>query len=121
MIIHGREITLRRTVGAEVEIADMCQDGDIKNLADFLFKQTVYSRRIRNMAKFSAALSRAGESYLHFQNAEYAPDPLTVDEILSLSPEEFNLLQEAAMKAFMDDGKTTVETEAPKKRKATAE
>lgn len=119
MDIQGKKITLMRTVGAEVEIGDMCPDGNLKNLSDWLFKQSVTSRAIRNMAKFIVALSRAGESYLNYNNPEHIPEPLTVDEILSLPPDEFYALRDAAMTAFMNGGKTTVEVETPKKEKAT--
>lgn len=120
MEIYGREVHLARTVGAEAEISEMCKDGNIANLTEFLFSSSVPSRTIRNTARFIAALSKAGESKMSFEDITYTPEPLSTDEILTLSTEEFMALQAEAMKVFIGDAKTTVEAEPSKKRKATA-
>jgi len=116
MIIHGREIELRRTVQAEIEIGDMCPDGNITNLAEFLFKQTVTSRMRLNNARFIAALSRAGEAAKAFEVDGYEPNPVTVEELQTVTPYEFNKLIEVALQVFADDGKTTIEIEPSKKK-----
>ena len=55
------------------------------------------------------------QQYEKYWNKKDTPD-LDLGMIMSLDGKTFNEAYNAAMKAFNDDGKTTVETEPQKKR-----
>ena len=115
MIINGREIKFLRTVKANCMIADMCKDGEIKNLG-ILFDGG-YRKSQETTAKFMAALSEGYETNKAFQDPEYKPHPLSVDEALCLEDDVFADLFLEAVDVFGLE-KATVETaEEPKSKK----
>lgn len=120
MQIYGREVGFRFTVGASAKISDLCPDGDISRLGEVLEGQ--YGKVARDSASIIAALSEGYEEALAFENPGYKPQPLTVGEVLTLRMDEFAQLQQAALTAWMEDSKPTVEVEPEKKesRKAQA-
>ena len=113
MQIYGREVGFRFTVGASAKISDLCPDGDITRLGDVLKGQ--YGQVTRDTASIMVALSEGYEQALSFEAPGHKPDPLTVDELFSLRPSEFNALQQAALAAWAEDSKPTVEVEPEKK------
>lgn len=114
MIINGKERGLLLTVGASVEISDMCPQGDLSRLGE-VFDQA-YGKQVRATVKMIAAMSRAYEDAKHFEDPSYEPDALTVNEILSLEPSAFRDLTNEAMKKFIADQTPTVEVEESKKK-----
>ena len=119
MKIYGREIRFRRTVGATCDIADLCPDKDISRIGEVMNGGTTRSQ-FRAMCGFVAALNKGYVDWQRFVNAgtvvmggeeKKFPDPLTFDELSTLSPEELADLFKEAMGVFNEDGKTTVETE----------
>lgn len=113
MQVHGREVGFRFTVGASAKISDLCPDGDITRLGEVLESQ--YGQITRDTAAIMAALSEGYEQARSFEVPGYKPDPLTVDELFSLRPSEFNALQQAALASWAEDSKPTVEVEPEKK------
>lgn len=113
MQIHGREVGFRFTVGASAKISDLCPDGDISRLGEVLEGQ--YGRVARDSAAIIAALSEGYEQACAFENPGYKPQPLTVGEVLTLRMGEFAQLQQAALAAWTEDSKPTVEVEPEKK------
>lgn len=113
MQIYGREVGFRFTVGASAKISDLCPDGDITRLGEVLEGQ--YGQVTRDTAAIMAALSEGYEQARSFEAPGHKPDPLTVDELFSLRPSEFNALQQAALAAWTEDSKPTVEVEPEKK------
>lgn len=119
MKIYGREAGFRFTVGASAKIADLCPDGDITRLGEVLEGQ--YGQVTRDTAAIMAALSEGYEQARSFEVPGHEPNPLTVDELFSLRPSEFNALQQAALAAWTEDSKPTVEVEPEKKESGKAQ
>lgn len=113
MQVHGREVGFRFTVGASVKISNLCPDGDITSLGEVLEGQ--YGRVARDTAAVVAALSEGYEQAQAYEVPGYKPRPLTVDEVMTLRVDEFARLQQAALTAWMEDSKPTVEVEPEKK------
>lgn len=113
MQVYGREVDFRFTVGASAKISDLCPGGDIERLGELL--NGSYGQVSRDTAAIIVALSEGHEQARHFEDATYKPRPLSVEEIMSLRPAEFMDLQRAAMAAWVEDKKTTVEVEPEKK------
>ena len=113
MQVYGREVGFRFTVGASARIADLCPDGDIERLGELL--NGSYGKVSRDTAAIVVALSEGYEQAQRFEDLAYKPRPLSVEEIMSLRPTEFMELQQAALAAWVEDKKTTVEVEPEKK------
>lgn len=113
MKINGKERGFALTVGASVEISDYCPNGDISKIEE-LFSLS-YGKQIRSLAKIIAALSRGYEAQKHFEDPNYVPDALSVEQILSLSNSEFKELAEEAFSSFRDGLSTEVELMPSKK------
>jgi hypothetical protein len=113
MQVYGREVGFRFTVGASAEISDLCPEGDIKRLGELL--NGSYGQVSRDTAAIIVALSEGHERARRFEDPTYKPRPLSVEEIMSLSPAEFMDLQRAALAAWVEDKKPTVEVEPEKK------
>lgn len=118
MQVHGREVGFRFTVGASAKISDLCPDGDISRLNEVLEGQ--YGRVARDSAAIIAALSEGHEQALAFEAPGYSAQPLTVEEIMTLRMGEFTELQAAALAAWSEDSKPTVEVEPEKKESGKA-
>lgn len=121
MQVHGREVGFRFTVGASAKISDLCPEGDISRLGEVL--EGSYGKVVRDTAAIIVAMSEGYAAALAFETFGRAdiggdwrpPRPLTVDEVLSLRESEFIQLQQAALAAWTEDSKPTVEVEPEKK------
>lgn len=113
MKIFGREIAFKRTVQATIKIADMCENGDAKNI-ETLFEGT-YQTSQKQAAKFIVALNEGFETFKAFEDKAYTPNPLTLDEALALPDEDFDELFSEAIKAYT--GETTTVKTVPAKGK----
>lgn len=126
MQVHGREVGFRFTVGASAKISDLCPDGDISRLGEVL--EGSYGKVVRDTAAIIVAMSEGYAAALAFETFGRAdiggdwrpPQPLTVDEVLSLRESEFIQLQQAALAAWSEDSKPTVEVEPEKKESGKA-
>lgn len=114
MIIHGREVGFRMTVGATLEIAKLTPHQSIEEISDVLSEST-FAGQVELVAAFIAAMSKGDEEARKYENPGYVPHPLTVAEILSLDMKKLSELQTAAMAAYIGDSEKTVETEESKK------
>lgn len=119
MQIYGREVGFRFTVGASAKISDLCPDGDITRLGEVLEGQ--YGRITRDTAAIMVALSEGYEQARSFEVPGYKPQPLTMEEVLTLRMGEFAQLQQAASTAWAEDSKPTVEVEPEKKESGEAQ
>ena len=115
MQIYGREVKFRFTVGASAKISDLCPDGDITRLGEVLEGQ--YGQVTRDTAAIMVALSEGHEQARSFEEPGYKPQPITAEEVMSLTMSEFNALQQAALAAWTEDSKPTVEV-APEKKES---
>lgn len=118
MEIYGREIRFRRTVSATCEIADLCPGGDISNIEQAL--QGTTRQVFHFQAAFIAALSKGYEDAAQFEDRDHVKQPISVDELTTLSLDEFTELFGEAAAVFADDGKTTVDAKPAKKKEAEA-
>ena len=118
MIINGRDIQFRRTVKATCDVADICPEGDVKNL-DKLFEGK-YQNSQAKAAKFMAILSEGYEMGKKFADPTYRPNPLTEEEALYLSEDDFNSLFSIAVNEWTG-GTPTVETKPTKSKKKATE
>lgn len=114
MIIHGKERGFCLTIGATIEIAEFCPNGDISKIGDAITKGG-YAVQMSNICKMIVALNRGYEERRAFEEPGYVPDPLTEQEVRSLTTTDLTMLQGEAMVAFSRDSETTVETKTPKK------
>lgn len=119
MQIYGREVGFRFTVGASAKISDLCPDGDITRLGEVLEGQ--YGQVTRDTAAIMVALSEGHEQARSFEEPGYKPQPITAEEVMSLTMSEFNALQQAALAAWTEDSKPTVEVEPEKKESGKAQ
>lgn len=119
MQIYGREVGFRFTVGASAKISDLCPDGDISRLGEVL--EGHYGKVALDSASIIVALSEGYEKARAFEIPGYKPQPLTVDEVLTLRMDEFSRLQQAALAAWAEDSKPTVEVEPEKKESGKAQ
>ena len=113
MKVHGREVKFLRTVWAVNEVAKVCPMNDIGRIMEKLkTKSTVELNE--TWAVFICALNGGYEMAQKYEDKDYKPNPMTVDELYSLSEEEFASLIREATEAWYGD-KITVEVEESKK------
>ena len=98
------------TVGASIEIARLCPDGDISRVSE-IFDQNHFAKTMENTAKFIVALHRGARRAEDGRDAELY---LTEDDIYNMEVSEIQELQLAAVAAFRRDGKTEVEIKPAK-------
>lgn len=111
MIIHGKDIRFKLTVGASGEIADLCPDRDISKIGEMLSGS--YCDSIITTEKFCRILNKW---YVRFEKyAGRKADSLEEGECLTLEPDEYKQLINEAMGAFSSDAKTDVKVEPAKK------
>ena len=113
MKVHGREVKFLRTVWAVNEVAKVCPMNDIGRIMEKLkTKSTVELNE--TWAVFICALNGGYEMAQKYEDKDYKPNPLTVDELYTLSEEDFATLIREATEAWYGD-KITVEVEESKK------
>lgn len=117
MLVHGREVGLRLTMRATLEIAKLTPHESIDEIGDVLGNAT-FAEQLQLIVKFIAALSRGYEEARKYEEPGYVPNPVTEEELLSLDMSDLNVLQADAFAAFNRDSKTEVEVKESKKESA---
>lgn len=117
MIIHGRECGFRFTIRASIEVAELCPDKDLSRMGE-LFEGKSYGDMAMQTAKLAAILSKANEEAVAYDGSREPAKPLTEDEMLTLTQEEFQAVQAEVLKAYGADTARTVEVEPSKKNEA---
>ena len=113
MEIYGKERGFSLPVKAAADIARLCPGGDLKKLGEILNGDN-FAVNLDVISKFIVAMSAAYEERKHFETGE-EPNPLTLEEVQSLTMDELKNVQQAAFEAFNGDAKPTVEAEPLKK------
>lgn len=113
MNIFGEEYGFSLTVGASAAIADLCPDGDLNRMNEVLSGRL--SNTINFTASFIAAMAKGFDDARRYAGEEVTHKPLTADMVLALPGDVFGEVQNAALAAFREDTKTTVEVEPSKK------
>ena len=109
MRIHGKEIGFSLTMGASAEIAKMCPDGDLKRIGELLDRP--YAESIDFQVRLIEALNKGYAEEKKWEGESC--DRLGQDELLSLSPQEFNSVALEAMAAFNRDSQGEIDTVEP--------
>lgn len=119
MIVHGREVKFLRTVWAVNEVAKVCPMNNIGRLMERLKAESTVEVN-ETWAIFISALSSGYEMAKKFEDKDYTPNPVTPEELYTLSEDDFaNLIHEATEAWFGD--KITVEVEDDKKNEKISE
>jgi len=116
MIIHGREIHFLLTVGATRKISRLCPDNDVQNIG-LIFEAKDTEKIIDTIAELSAAMSEGYESQQKYLHPGYEPNPLTKDEVYTLTIQELTDLQDELMGEIGNSMKVSVEAEPEKSGK----
>lgn len=113
MLIHGREVHFLLTVGATKKIARLCPDNDIQNIS-LIFEAKDTDKMIDTLAALSEAMSEGYEKQQKYINPSYEPQPLTQEEVLSLTINELSDLQNELMNEIGAGMATDVDAEPEK-------
>lgn len=116
MIVHGREIKFRPTVEAVCQLAEVCPGKAIGNIGSLFTNVEGTSESMTLMAYFVVCLNQGYEKAKAFEEPNYEPNPLTMDETMNLDADVLNELFSEATKAYLADKQTVeVEPEKPKR------
>lgn len=110
MLIHGREVHFLLTVGATKKIARLCPDNDIQNIS-LIFEAKDTDKMIDTLVVLAEAMSEGYEKQQKYINPSYEPQPLTQDEVLSLTINELSDLQNELMNEIGAGTATEVDAE----------
>ena len=113
MIIFGEEYGFMLTIGASAAIADLCPDGDLNRMGEVLEGRV--SNAINFTASFIEAMAKGFDDAKRYAGEVVTHKPLTADMVKALPGDVFGKVQAAALAAFKDDTKTSVEVEPSKK------
>ena len=113
MLVHGREVHFLLTVGATKKIARLCPDNDIQNIS-LIFEAKDTDKMIDTLAALAEAMSEGYEKQQKYINPSYEPQPLTQEEVLSLTINELSDLQNELMNEIGAGMATEVDAEPEK-------
>lgn len=114
MLVFGKERKFRLTVGAAIEIANLCPDKDLRKIGELLEKP--FSEATDTIVKMIAAMSAGHESYMQYMDPGYAPTPLTEQEIMILHAKQLAELRKEALAAFSKDAVHDLDLDTSKKK-----
>lgn len=117
MKVRGKEIKFLRTVKTTCDLVELCPDKDINRAAEIFDGDASLTQK--NAAILIHSLNEGYEMNKHFDNPEYEPQVLSVEEIMYLDNETFTQLLQEAIKIFSAELEPTVEAEKGKKKKKT--
>lgn len=115
MKIRGKDVNFLRTVKTTVDLAELCPNRDL-SLIDSIFQDNIADAQI-NAAKLIHIMNEGYEMNKAFENPDYEPDVISVEEVLYLDNDTFEEALKKAMNAFEKGAKRTVETEPQKGKK----
>lgn len=116
MEIYGREVGFLRTVESNCRILEKYPDDKFSEI----FTSDDYVGSQKSAAEIMQILSESYEKRKRFEDPEYQMRPLTAEEALSLTDEEFSEAFNEALTAFSGE-KPTIETETPEDAKKNEE
>lgn len=113
MNIRNRERNFLLTVRGRDEIAKLCTNDDISNIADVLRNST----QTDVMRKMILIMNRDYEDHEHYYNDAYQVDYLTDEDLQMLTMDEFRKIEEEASNAFLSGMGVSVDAEEKKGKK----
>lgn len=117
MIIHGKERGFRFTIRASIEMAELCPDKDISRMGELLDGKSFQEMALQ-VAKLAIIMNKADEEAVAYEGTRERIEPITEDEMMTLTTEEFTAVQQEIFKAYGADTTRTVEVEPSKKNGA---
>lgn len=120
MEIHGKNRKFMLTVGAAIEIAALCPDGDIRKVGEIIGGTNAFGKMSTLTADIICALSKGYEQSKAYEENTPLEEPLSRAEVLSLKTEDFIALRNEAFAAFIADSTISVEAEQNTKKKLKA-
>lgn len=115
MFVHGKEVHFLLTVGSTRAIAKLCPDNNISNIG-LVFEGKSTDKMIDTIAELSAAMSQGYEDQQKYIQQNYVPNPITKEEILTLTIPELEELQNELMKEIGVGMETEIEAEPEKSK-----
>lgn len=117
MRINGKDIGLRYSVRARLQIAALCPDGRIEKLGEFLSDND--EKSVHGLAKVAQIMNSEYERFKRKERQEPIEDDANyavfdMAEVEDMTVGELNELDAACMEAMQRDSARTVETEPPK-------
>lgn len=116
MEIRGREIKWMCTVEAHHKIAGLAPDNSIQTVMDQL-RSADHIELYSTVVLFLVAMSEGYENYRAWEDPDYKPNPLTLDELNHMRRGDVDTLLQEAFDIFLQDIGVTVETEPIKGKK----
>ena len=107
------EIKFARTVAADIELAKLCPGNNIANLQKLIMGPDTPTV-MKNIMKVIVILSESYENKRHFQEPDYEPNPVTIEELMYYTEDDLLKLSNIAFSSFEEDGKVSVEAESKK-------
>lgn len=114
MLIHGKERKFLLTIGAFANISKMCPGGDFRKITEML-NGNDFGSKIEFLAAMAHEMNKAYEVAQKFEDGKHVVDIASVDELQTLSFDQFARLQSEIELAVNEGMRTEVETEAKKK------
>lgn len=111
MKIRDKEYGFRLTVGASIQIAKLCPNGNLARIGEAI--GTGYGTQAEVMAKIVVALNNGYAAWEAFEGRK--AERLTLDDVLALPPNVFAEMSAEAMHAFMNDVDGEIEVDQSKK------
>lgn len=110
---------LMLTVGASLEIAELCPGQDFANIGELLTTEgQTYAQQTETWAKLISILSKGGVAAAQ-QNGKTSLEALTPEDVLALDIAEYILLRDQVLHCFDVDTAVSVRLESQKKRTGT--
>ena len=113
MKVNNREIKFRRTVFVTCLLSERAPGKDVRRYEE-LFDLTNLGQSYDAAAYFIHAMSMGYEKAKAMNEQGYTANPVTYDELMCLSEEDFLKLFTEAMEVYRGDAKQTVQAQ-PKK------
>lgn len=114
MNIGNKTYGFKLTVGASIQIAKLCPDGDLGRIAEAV--GGTYGHQAEALAKMISALSNGYAAAEAFEGREAAR--LTPEDVLALDPKTFEEVTKEAFAAFRADVSGELEVKPTKKAAA---
>lgn len=118
MKIKGKERCFEFNVQSHEEIAKLCRDNDISNLAEIMTNTLTSADTIISMA---IAMNRGFEDHRAYDNPNYKAEYLEKEDFRFLTMVEMKQLEKEIMDAMNFGNRTEIETEEPKKKEEESE
>ena len=117
MIIRGKERGFELNVQSHGEISELCENKDFANFGK-LFGGT-QTENLKMDMQIAVIMNRGFEDHKAFENPNYTPEYLTMDDMKFLTMPQIQELETALMMAVAADQATEIEAEEPKPEKGT--